>query len=315
MNGDHKSPESRSSGMFFFMPLQHSESLKIQEKSVSIYKALAESVPGYAARNFQMTTARNFAELHRDIIAEFGRFPHRNAYSGPRRTRAPKLLTCDGKCTVFRSVNGGDRVTACITRLTAQASRSSVACASRSAARIPQYARLSNQDMLTAVLRGHSSTATNCRVFSSAMCRPAPSSNIRATGIWRASAVLGSGLAPETPAYDLQRACGTSLEAAILIGNKIALGQIDAGIAGRHRQHQRHADRLPGRLPQMLLAVFAAAPGCDKIKPWLGLRPQHFVPELPGVAEPRTGLSMGQSTEITAKDWGITREAQDELAL
>jgi len=77
--GDHKQLNSVER-MFFFMPLQHAESLKIQEKSVSIFKALAETVPGTLHETFLM--AAQFAELHRDIVAEFGRFPHRNAVLG-----------------------------------------------------------------------------------------------------------------------------------------------------------------------------------------------------------------------------------------
>lgn len=85
MAGDHKqlSAEQR---IFFFMPLQHAESLKIQEKSVSIYNALAESVSGTLRETF--ATCAHFAELHRDIIAEFGRFPHRNAILGRENSSA-----------------------------------------------------------------------------------------------------------------------------------------------------------------------------------------------------------------------------------
>jgi len=79
MAGDHKQLNSVER-MFFFMPLQHAESLKIQEKSVSIFNALAETVPGTLHETFLMTA--QFAELHRDIVAEFGRFPHRNAVLG-----------------------------------------------------------------------------------------------------------------------------------------------------------------------------------------------------------------------------------------
>ncbi|MFQ5633743.1 MAG: DUF924 family protein [Gammaproteobacteria bacterium] len=85
MAGDHKhlSAEQR---MFFFMPLQHAESVKIQEKSVSIYNALAESVSGTLRETF--ATCAQFAELHRDIIVEFGRFPHRNAILGREDSQA-----------------------------------------------------------------------------------------------------------------------------------------------------------------------------------------------------------------------------------
>jgi acetyl-CoA C-acetyltransferase len=127
--------------------------------------------------------------------------------------------------------------------------------------------------------------------------------------------VLGSGLAPETPAFDVQRACGTSLEAAILIGNKIALGQIDAGIAAGTDSISDAPIVYPDEYRHILLSSFRGRSLGSRLKPWLGLRPRHFKPALPGVLEPRTGLSMGESTELTAKEWGITRQDQDELAL
>jgi acetyl-CoA C-acetyltransferase len=126
--------------------------------------------------------------------------------------------------------------------------------------------------------------------------------------------VLDSGLAAETPAFDIQRACGTSLEAAILIGNKIALGQIDSGIAAGADTISDTPIVYPKAYQQLLLKSATARSLGAKITPWLGLRPSMFKPEFPGVLEPRTGLSMGQSTELTAKQWGITRQAQDELA-
>ena len=85
MAGDHKQLSSFER-MFFFMPLQHAESLKIQEKSVGIFNALAETEPGTLHETF--LTAAQFAELHRDIVAEFGRFPHRNAVLGRPNTTA-----------------------------------------------------------------------------------------------------------------------------------------------------------------------------------------------------------------------------------
>jgi acetyl-CoA C-acetyltransferase len=127
--------------------------------------------------------------------------------------------------------------------------------------------------------------------------------------------VLGSGLAAETPAFDLQRACGTSLEAAILIGNKIALGQIDSGIAAGTDSISDAPIVYPDEYRRILLRSFRGKSLGQRVRPWLSLRPRHFKPSLPGVLEPRTGLSMGQSTEITAQKWGITRQAQDELAL
>lgn len=176
-----------------------------------------------------------------------------------------------------------------------------------------KYARLSNQDMLTAVLKG---IVDRYELQGVALGDVSAGAVIKHSRDWNLAreSVLASGLAPETPAYDLQRACGTSLEAAIHIGNKIALGQIDAGIAAGTDSISDTPIVYPDGYRNVLLGSFRGRSPVEKIKPWLGLRPQHFKPELPGVAEPRTGLSMGQSTEITAKDWQIPREAQDELA-
>jgi len=126
--------------------------------------------------------------------------------------------------------------------------------------------------------------------------------------------VLGSGLSPETPAFDLRRACGTSLEAAIAIGNKIAVGQIDVGIAGGTDTISDTPIVYPPEYQKTLLRSARGRTLGQKLKPWLGLRPSFFKPAFPGVTEPRTGLSMGESTELTAKEWGITREDQDQLA-
>lgn len=176
-----------------------------------------------------------------------------------------------------------------------------------------QFAKLSNLDMLTAVLQGLVEQFGLNGVRLGDVSAGAVIKHSRDWNLAR-EAVLGSGLAPETPAYDLQRACGTSLEAAIQIGNKIALGQIDAGIAAGTDSISDTPIVYPDGYRNVLLSSFRGRSPVEKIKPWLGLRPKHFIPELPGVAEPRTGLSMGQSTEITAKDWGITRKDQDELA-
>jgi acetyl-CoA C-acetyltransferase len=121
--------------------------------------------------------------------------------------------------------------------------------------------------------------------------------------------VLGSGLAPETPAFDLQRACGTSLEAAILLGNKIALGQIDAGIAAGTDSISDPPIVYPDEYRMLLVQSSMGRTLGQRLKPWLGWRPSFLKPVAPGVVEPRTGLSMGQSMEITAKQWGISREA------
>jgi acetyl-CoA C-acetyltransferase len=127
--------------------------------------------------------------------------------------------------------------------------------------------------------------------------------------------VLGSGLAAETPALDLQRACGTSLEAAISLGNKIALGQIDCAIAGGVDTVSDPPVVYPRSFQQLLLRSYRGRTLGERVGPWFGLRPGNLRPVLPGIAEPRTGLSMGESTELMVKTWGITRAEQDQLAL
>jgi acetyl-CoA C-acetyltransferase len=128
-------------------------------------------------------------------------------------------------------------------------------------------------------------------------------------------AVLGSGLSPETPAYDLQRACGTSLETAIDIGLKIAHGQIEAGIAAGVDTASDVPIGVSEGLRRILLASARGRSLGARLAPWSGLRPRHFKPALPAVAEPRTGLSMGQSTELMVRQWNVARADMDRLAL
>ncbi len=127
--------------------------------------------------------------------------------------------------------------------------------------------------------------------------------------------VMSSGLAFETPGYDLQRACGTSLETAIMLGNKIALGQIDSALAGGVDTASDPPVVFAKEYQQLLLQSFRARTAWGRVKPFLKVRPRHFKPVLPAVIEPRTGLSMGQSCELMAQQWQITREDQDLLAL
>ena len=127
--------------------------------------------------------------------------------------------------------------------------------------------------------------------------------------------VIDSGLSPKTPGLDLQRACGTSLEACAVIANKISLGQIDSGIAGGVDSISDAPVVYPDSYRRILLDVFRARSLPQRILPWFRLRPSDFKPELPGVIEPRTGLSMGESTELIAREWDVQREHQDQLAL
>jgi acetyl-CoA C-acetyltransferase len=127
--------------------------------------------------------------------------------------------------------------------------------------------------------------------------------------------VLDSGLAAETPAFDVQRACGTSLDTTLLIGLKIAMGQIDSGIAAGVDTASDVPIVYPKSYQRLLLRSARGRSFGEKLSPWFGLRPKHFKPSLPAVVEPRTGLSMGESSERMAKTWQISREDQDRLAL
>jgi len=176
------------------------------------------------------------------------------------------------------------------------------------------YARVGNQAMLTAAFRGVVDKFDLHGVRLDEVAAGAVMKHSRDFNLCRES-VLGCGLSAETPGLDLQRACGTALEAAILVGNKIALGQIDAGMAGGSDTISDIPIVYPDAYQQILLESFRGRSTGERMKPWLRLRPGHFKPVLPGVNEPRTGLSMGSSTELTAKAWGITREDQDQLAL
>nr|WP_199041736.1 acetyl-CoA C-acetyltransferase [Dyella sp. ASV24] len=129
-------------------------------------------------------------------------------------------------------------------------------------------------------------------------------------------AVLSSGLAPTTPAITTARACGTSLDNAIIIANKIATGQIEAGIAGGSDTTSDVPIVLGERLRKRLLAMNRGKTWQDKLRAATqGFSLKELKPAFPGVAEPRTGMSMGDHCEKMAKEWHIARQAQDQLAL
>jgi acetyl-CoA C-acetyltransferase len=176
------------------------------------------------------------------------------------------------------------------------------------------YAEVGNQEMLTAVLRG---LTDKFGLGGERIDDVAAGAVMKHSSQWNLTreSVLGSGLAAETPGVDLQRACGTSLEAAILLGNKIALGQIDCAIAGGVDTVSDPPVVFPRSFQQRLLRSYRGKSVGQRLLPWLGVRPRDFRPVLPGVAEPRTGLSMGEHTERMVKTWGITRAEQDQLAL
>jgi acetyl-CoA C-acetyltransferase len=175
------------------------------------------------------------------------------------------------------------------------------------------YASVGNQDMLTAAFRG---VVERFKLQGERLGDVAAGAVIKHSKDYNLvrESVLSSGLDPQTPGLDMQRACGTSLEAAIDIGNKIALGQIEAGIAGGTDSISDAPIVYPRSYQQLLLRSYRGRSTWQRVAPWFGLRPKHFKPVLPAVVEPRTGLSMGQSTELMAQRWQIARADQDQLA-
>ncbi|WP_037861236.1 acetyl-CoA C-acetyltransferase [Streptomyces sp. NRRL S-340] len=126
--------------------------------------------------------------------------------------------------------------------------------------------------------------------------------------------VLGSRLDARTPAYDIQQACGTGLQAVIAAANKIALGQTGSAVAGGADTASDAPLGVNDELRRILLAARRAKSAGARVKALARVRPRHLVPDIPRNAEPRTGLSMGEHAAVTARAWGITRQAQDELA-
>jgi acetyl-CoA C-acetyltransferase len=175
------------------------------------------------------------------------------------------------------------------------------------------YSSVGNQEMLTAAFKG---VVDRYKLQGERLGDAAAGAVIKHSKDYNLvrESVLSSGLHPQTPGLDVQRACGTSLEAAILVANKIALGQIDAGLAGGVDTISDPPVVFPRSYQQLLLRSYRGRSFGQRVAPWFGLRPRHFKPVMPAVVEPRTGLSMGQSTELMAKQWKITREAQDQLA-
>jgi acetyl-CoA C-acetyltransferase len=127
--------------------------------------------------------------------------------------------------------------------------------------------------------------------------------------------VLGSRLSAATPAYDVQQACGTGLEAAVLVANKIALGQVESGIAGGVDTTSDAPLAVNDDLRRVLIGLNSATTLQQRLKALSGLRPGQLVPDIPRNAEPRTGLAMGDHAAITAEQWEIGREEQDELTV
>ena len=177
-----------------------------------------------------------------------------------------------------------------------------------------EYAHASNQDMFTAALDG---------LVSRFGLRDERLGEVAAGGVLKRSrdfnltreCVLGSALAAETPAYDVQQACGTSLETTIHVANKIRLGQIESGVAGGFDTTSDAPIEVNDDLRQLLLELNRTPSTAGRLGLLRKFRPGQLAPAIPRNEEPRTGLSMGEHQAISTREWGIAREEQDEIAV
>jgi len=175
------------------------------------------------------------------------------------------------------------------------------------------YSQASNQDMLTAALDGLIARLGLQGERLGEVVGGAVLKHSRDFNLTR-ECVLGGALDHTTPAYDVQQACDTSLEATVLVANKIALGQIDSGIAGGADTTSDPPIQVNDDLRRVLVQANAAKSVTDRVKLLGKLRPGQIVPEIPRNAEPRTGMSMGEHAQETAREWQVSRIEQDELA-
>src|ERR1041384_6751254 len=175
------------------------------------------------------------------------------------------------------------------------------------------YFEKSNRDMLTAALKAVVDKFQLHGERLGEVAAGAVLKHSRDFNLTRESA-LSCGLAPETPASDVQMACGTGLQATIHMSNKIALGQIESAIAGGVDTASDAPIGVNEKLRRLLLEANRAKTTGQRLKALAGFRPSMLAPNIPAVTEPRTKLSMGQHCEIMAKEWNIAREDQDQLA-
>ncbi len=175
------------------------------------------------------------------------------------------------------------------------------------------YGNVSNQEMLTAALSG---LIDKFGLKGEKLGEVAAGAVIKHSRDWNLTreAAQGAGLDPHTPAYDVQRACGTSLTTTVQIAQRIARGEIEAAIAGGVDTTSDAPIVYSKALARIVLDSARGQTLGARVRPWLHLRPRDFKPAAPVVAEPRTGLSMGEHCELMAKEWKIARVEQDELA-
>jgi acetyl-CoA C-acetyltransferase len=176
------------------------------------------------------------------------------------------------------------------------------------------YAEASNQDMLTAAFKA---LVQKFDLKNQKVGEVAAGAVIKHSRDWNLAreCTLGSGLHPETPAYDLQRACGTSLSATAQLAHRIAAGEIDCAIAGGVDSASDIPLSYGKKLQRAVLKLNRARTFGERLGTIGSVRLRDLKPMPPSVGEPRTGLSMGQHCEEMAKEWKIGRREQDELAL
>ncbi len=175
------------------------------------------------------------------------------------------------------------------------------------------YSALGNLEMLTAVFRA---LVDRFALKGETLGEVAAGAVIKHSRDWNLTreAALGSGLHPHTPAYDAQRACGTSLTTAVQLARRIAAGEIEVAIAGGVDTTSDVPVVYGPALNNIVLDSARGRSLGSRLKPWLRLRPRDLKPSVPAVGEPRTGLSMGEHCELMAKEWSIGRAEQDQLA-
>ncbi|MGO4288454.1 acetyl-CoA C-acetyltransferase [Chitinophaga sp. RAB17] len=176
-----------------------------------------------------------------------------------------------------------------------------------------EYNHISNQEMLTTCLNA---LVDRFQLSGKRLGEVALGALLNRSTEWNFAreCVLGTKLDPHTPAYNLQRACGTSLDATIQLGLRIACGQIDTGISGGSDTNSDIPLQFQQQLAWKLVALRSAKTLGERLKVLASIRFKDLTPVYPSIVEPRTGMSMGQHTEKMVKEWGITRDAQDALA-
>ena len=175
------------------------------------------------------------------------------------------------------------------------------------------YSHASNQDMLTAALNG---LVNRYNLQGEKIGEFVAGSVIKHSRDFNLAreTLLSTALDPMSPATDIQQACATGLQACMQVANKIALGQIEVGIAGGSDTTSDAPIGVSEGLRKILLDVNRAKTTAERLKLLAKIRPKHLAPLVPRNGEPRTNMSMGEHTEITVKEWGIAQDEQDQIA-